>query len=414
MLNQNPQVTSPQTQNWNIDAGLTGPVPPPTVHRAAYTNPGASNTAACPVMYESMANEKFRFYSNATNDQQNCYNNVENTGVCVLALTNQCSPTNTIYGGYCKSHNQQIRKIYPFTMDIKQRRDVRQFSTIPITKGEILTLGILTSTLKIGTTPREIDLMLKHSEISSDHRELVCKFYSELSFPSGSQATSPAQCNFQQYMNILVASVLGQLVRDTDAMKNVTIQTIFSPSHVKELSTNKWFHKIQTMANQGLIRAQLPSASDLNTVYYIPLIEFNMLDIMALRSYYIDIQINQTGYAPNVTIINGQFAHGIGYGIPNAVALNNINKTSCGFSSHPENVIAAINRDHEATLTNLDVLTISAWPASTFNATHHNGILHPFITEFSTKQNENIRNSNYADIINILRNPDFPIIPPQA
>lgn len=382
---------------YDTSGGPTSLLPQPTNYNS---NSGNSNQAC--ETYESIANGKFRLDAEVV--KNSCL--IGNSSICVLALTKQCTPNaEIIYGGFCENHNSIIRKIFPFNMYINGQMNIRQFSLERFLAPA--NFGILTSMLKIGTTVDEIAALLKYATISGLQKDLICKFYSELSYPVDSQNNQMPSILFEQYINILAASVITQLNKDIPNMQNICIQTAFSHKKMAQLSTNRWFLRINEKANAKQIATEVTQHWK---IFYIPLTEFNMLDIMAIRAYYIDVQINQTGYIPNIAITNGQFSHGVGYGIINAINVDADTQSNCSYSAYPDDVAQAINNTNKITVTNLDPLVMSAVSnlASDKQTVFE---LPPFISVFSQSQMDAVAKTDYKDILHIKRN-HYKIKPP--
>lgn len=333
--------------------------PPPAV---PYQSAAANNG---PCLQDSIANERFKFtITNSYKEMRD--SKASRQSFCILHLTGLCSPSGVLQGGYCKEHNKLIRCIVPFDMDIDGSVDRYSFSTQRFINGNYKNFGLLTSCLPMESSPAQIQKLLSNSSLSGEHMKLISKFYSVLTYPRSKLSIELTDLSMDQYMNLLISTIMTPLREDYAIMKNFAITCTFTNKYVEKLSTNKWYQTIVEKSNRNEIQKSVVGDT---VTYAVPLTEFNMLDIMAIRTYILDIQLNKTGYAANIGIRNGQFTHGIGNGIYNAaVASDNqfgSNTENYQYGCHNDDVKAALLNATEKQVANLDPLVISCLPLTT-------------------------------------------------
>lgn len=346
---------------------------------------------------ESYVNEKFKLVP--VNSNVDC-SPVHNVGNCIFSFTKSCTPNvDIIIGGKCREHNRALQSMVPLKMNLGELV-LCHVSTIQIANGDVKPFSLLTSMLPIGASPSHIEALLRHADISGKHKDMICKFLSELAQPIGMHVNTKHLLIMNQVVNLIVSDYIPTLSQSYQKMKNVLIECVFTKGFEDTLRTNKWFVDIDKKVTDKKIMQKSEGESQNLRILYIPLLEFNMIDILALSAYYMDVGVNKTGYAANIQIVDGQFVHGVGQGIYNAIKMPNSNLAMCAFGAYPEDVARVLESRKDPLVTNLDPLVLTALPAHEFSL-QESTVMHPFIVLNNNEQGHAIM--NHRDMQDIMK-----------
>lgn len=280
--------------------------------------------------------------------------------ICILGFTDAChnfnnSINNTItIGGYCPYHNFLLFKRVYLSMTINNINKVLPFST---DRQISMPSMFLTSMLKIGTTPSEIEQLLKSVNASSpQEKAAIAKFYSLLSQPYDSFSSDREAAVFKTYVNEIKLGYYDLLNNYNHVIRNLNVLVTFSAEQERTLASNDWVtHMINTFPKRNI-------GENDRLVLSIPLVEFNMIDIVSILSYHIDPAINQVGYASNCEIAWGRFIHGSGQGIYNTISQYQPSSDEIKYGDQPKEIREAILSSDMRNVANLDVMVLTVVP----------------------------------------------------
>lgn len=276
--------------------------------------------------------------------------------ICILAFTEACNyfNNNCTYGGYCPYHNLILFKRVYLSMTIGGINKALPFAT----ERQISTPSMfLTSMLKIGTTPGEIEQLLKTINASSpQEKAAIAKFYSLLSQPYEVFSSDREASIFKTYVNEIKLGYYDLLNNYHHVIKNLSVLVTFSREQQNILASNEWFDYAQkTFPKRNTTESD-------RIVLAIPLPYFNIIDMISILSYHIDPSINQVGYAANCEIAWGRFIHGSGQGIYNSIDQYNPPADDVKFADQPKEIREALLSSGIRNVSNLDVMILTAIP----------------------------------------------------
>lgn len=338
-----------QEQTGNYSQGR-GTIPLPSIVETAANPQGPA--------YRSFVNSEL-YYEHRPESTNPCETKL--LSICILAFTEGCkyfNNNNFTYGGYCPYHNLMLFKRVFLSMTIGGIHRALPFST----ERQIAAPSMfLTSTMKIGMTISEVELLMKNVSASHQEKAPIVKFYSLLSQPYSAFSSDREASIFKTYVNEIKLGYYDLLNNYHHVIKALNVLCTFSKDQADQLMNNEWFR---------IAKAQFPQRNTTEPDRYvmsIPITYFNIIDMVTILSYYIDPSINQVGYAANCEIAWGRFIHGSGQGIYNSIDQYNPPSDDVKFADQPKEIREALAGAGIRNVANLDVMILSAVPNSKEN-----------------------------------------------
>lgn len=312
--------------------------------------------------HKSYVNQELQYSSREKNEEMCDYDGSAAGSICILSFTQCCDTDHPILiGGYCLYHNLLLfKRVYlamPFNSGIRvvpfsQHRALYQRSMF------------LTSLLPINASQHDIEALLQHvGSLSNEERNQITKFYSFLSQIPSRFKTDRDTAIFKVYMQEILAGYSRWLNLYDNVISNLQVSVTLDDAFANTLKNNKFFEDIQKH------KVAIPNETvEIQSTYEVPLSLFNIIDILSILSYHLDVRINQVGYAANCEIGNGAFIHGSGQGILNAIDQYNQTSIDAKFREHAPEVRDALEKEDLKTVANLDVMVLSVTAINTSNA----------------------------------------------
>lgn len=314
--------------------------------------PSASSSSNEPTAFQSFVNTELKFNHNSQHTTNLC--DSANVGCCILSFTKCQSKAqgNIIVGGYCEYHNRMLFKRRYFNMPLNDGVSVVPVSYVPV---QYKPFFFLTSMMKIGMSVHEFEALLQDvNGVSSEEKYKIAKFFSILSYPANAISTERESSIFKSYMQEIMYYYSDLINMYYNIIKYLLVPVIISDAYAQMIKSNEWYDSI--LKDETVERREF----DGKTLFFIPLERFNVLDILAILSYHLDVRINQTGYAANCKIADGRFIHGCGQGINNAIENYNLITNESQYKEYGREIRELLMADkHMKTVSNLDVMVLS-------------------------------------------------------
>lgn len=265
-------------------------------------NKGNSGTAERQTTY---VNSRFRYDETAKSMCEDIH------GICMMAFTNSCSMNGSplLRGNLCEHHNMILLGRAFANIHIEG-----SVSSVPVPMKNCIYKPqmVLTSMMPLNMKQEEIDkLLIEVSGWGSDEKAQICKFLCLLAAGQDKFVNNESKIMMDTYTNELVLQCQRQLQDKRLLINNINIPMLITEEYYQN-SQNDFFDNID-------LKHATSETNDGKKLYFVvvPLNQFNMLDIIFFLSYHLEPSSINVGLAGNCKIANGQFVHGVGFGLRN-------------------------------------------------------------------------------------------------
>lgn len=328
------------TQQYNIFQQNTGVAPPTTSTYGLGNDPVQSNQK-----FTSFVNSEFKYNPTATTTCKS------DTGICIASFCKTCSPSSLIRGNYCEHHNQVF---FQRSFANSPLENGMETVPVPFKRANYRPLMMLTSMMPINYTIAQIESAMLHtSGWSSDEKTLIVRFFAILALNINELKNSQHTTVFKAYINELVLQCQIALIDNLVTINQLLIPVLITDDYMERIRSNAWSENLVNPVDTGTDGVKL---------YLVPLIAFNMLDIAVILSYQLELVREGVGFAPNCKIVDGQYVHGIGAGLNNAIENYKNIQTDPGFNDYSDKINQLLAKD--AYIFNLDIEVMLAVPTN--------------------------------------------------
>lgn len=281
-------------------------------------------------------------------------------GFCLFSFTGNCKTSSPVcIGGLCLSHHALLFKKTYVTMPSSNALSIEPVS---IERGVFIPTIPLTSFLPSNITESNILQYLDKNRMTNQDRDYLSKFIQIICRPRSMIGNGNFTLSFKSYLQEFYQHAINWLPEC--GISNIMVKTIFTREyHENNYNKNSFYTKIYNLSNTGdeVVKYELDNDNKC-TIFMIPLSMFNLIDILFILGYHVDVRISEAGYAPNVDIVDGQILHGVGFGINNSInEYNNALKRE-EFPAYTDKVRSALKESQIPKFFNLDVLVVPVFP----------------------------------------------------
>lgn len=307
-------------------------------------------SAECPMLVDSFINNTMMY--NSDSPIRDCTTPI---AMCLLQFTGMCDG-NICFGVYCAYHHQ-LMSMRQFIGMTNEDQLTSRVCSVSQTRMHGRQMHIITSIIPVGENLSFFETWTKDlTNIPHDERATISKFFTLLCNHESACTSNAEHALLKQYVAEVTAYAFNLVRGYQNQLININMALNLTKTQIdKLLLRSKWFKNVHQ--NEFLQKVEYGPQVDGETVwtYYIPIMMFNVFDILNFMTYNLEPSLQNEGYLPNCELTYTHIIHGNNYGVFNSVeTYNNTNKQ---FNYSPQ-LNAAVNQQVTARVTNLDVLSL--------------------------------------------------------
>lgn len=312
---------------------------------------------------DSLINSLMQYNESRQTMSQNTLCNAPQA-LCLFNFMGTCSH-NMVYGPFCPYHHQILLSKYITALTNADKSSTRLVS-VSLKNVWGAPFNLITSMVPIGLSYSEMEQLLHFgSGINNDERATITRFYTII-------CNSPSDCEqdanlsaFKGYLNEVTGYFYDMLSRSEAILDGIKVElTVSSDMREKLLKRSRWFANIDK--NNEKLNVDKRVFDNTHYMYYIPIVCFNLLDILTIMTYNLEPALNSIGYMPNCNLAEYYYVHGTFMGIRNAI--DSFNASNSNFHDYPVPIAHALSRDVLSRVNNLDIMILPSFAEGRKNA----------------------------------------------
>lgn len=310
--------------------------------------------------YSTMVNNELSYEAGLDTSVDVC-DNANLNGFCILSFTGCCNNNSTILvGGLCYRHNIILKhciyalsggSLRPFAHNESDRAKYTFFLTSMLSK----------------ETKDSIMLQLQYASMDTIEKQMIADFFSYLSFPSDMLSQDNETTFFRAYL-LEIKTTFAPLIRSYGHLLNkINVELIFSTRYLDKISENLW---VRGIIEDAAKKDRDPTEPEREVIRYdeiggnfvsflVPLIRFNIIDILTILSYHVDTTPNEPGLSSNCNVTNGSIVYGSGQGIHNSYEKVS-SSINCILTEYTAQQRSAISNSTIPQINNVDILVLAS------------------------------------------------------
>lgn len=305
----------------------------------------------------SLVNKMFS-YTKEHKELYACENKVEVK--CLYEFTGCCDDKGITTGICCDLHNQ---KLFDKTFAKTSVNGSNIVVPIPVNAAEGKQFMLVTSMMPINPKIEELVQMLNSIEqMTVDEKNKIIKLFHILCHDENMIENNEAFTELQAYLLEAKRSYTKAVQNYEAVIDSLVIPFLTTAGMREKMMSNQWFVDVERDVSEKKIR--ITQCENNKIIYHVPLSRYNIIDILTILSYHIDVKEDQCGYAPTIMITNSQYTHGIGYGLSGTAKRYMDGMASKEFANVSRQLSELITTNVPFYVSNLDVETLTAEPIS--------------------------------------------------